>query len=142
MRLQIKYHIMPSIQINSNQYDLNELVNEISKLKTPDLEKFLNQINYTIARNKVTNPSEKELKLIAIIYKPLAEKTQKRYDELTEKLNKEVISKKEHKELLKLIEVAEQHNLKYLKAISELAQLRKTTISKVIKQLGLDKRKH
>ncbi len=130
---------MASVRIKSSQYELEEVLNGMAKLSTPDLEKFLDEISYLLAKKKAPNPSERELILIAKIYDGLTSKTQKRYNELTDKVNEETITDKEHKEYLKLIDKAEKHNVDYLATLTELAQLRKIPIQKLIKQLGIDK---
>ncbi len=128
---------MASIQLKSRRYELSEVINEIAKLEAQELESFIQEINYLLARKKVPNPTKKELQLITKLYKSLDNNTQKRYDDLTKKLNDESISEKEHEELLTLVETTEAHNINWLQTITELAQLRKTSVEKVIQQLGV-----
>lgn len=133
---------MPSVQIKSNQYDFNEILSGLSNLNTSELEQFIKQASNVLARKKTPNPPEKELILIAKIYQALDNSTQKRYDELSTKMNAEKmgqgkISPKEHAELLKLVAVTEQHNVEWLSSVVELAKLRKTSVDEIVKQLGI-----
>ncbi|TAK47411.1 MAG: STAS/SEC14 domain-containing protein [Saprospiraceae bacterium] len=128
--------IKPNVKVN-----LDELFNGVSKLATPELEKFVDKISYIIARRKVPQPARRELELLAKIYEPLAPKTQQRYDLLYARMQQETITDEEHKELLKLIEISEQYNVEWLEALIELAQLKGISVEELMKQLGLNKRK-
>lgn len=134
---------MPLIQVNSTvQLDINEVLSGIAQLELSELEKFVHQVSYILAKKKVPSPPERELQLITKIYAPLKPTTQNRYDVLVEKMQTETISKEEHAELLKLTEIAEQHNVEWLQALVELSQIRQLSVDEVMTQLGISKRTH
>jgi len=116
-----------------------DLVEGISQMDTSSLEKFSEAVQQLIRKRKTPNQTARELALIKIIYSKLPSATQKRYDSLYKKLQDETICEEEHQELLMLIERAEQHNVKWLEALIELAQLRAVSVQKVKKQLGIEK---
>jgi hypothetical protein len=129
---------MSAIEIQKGvKISLEELLDGVSKMDISSLEKFSAEINRLIARKKHPRPTERELELISLIYQPLEEETQLRYDELFRKKEAGKLKKKEHKEMLELVEVAETHNVKWLAALVELAQLRGISIEEVKKQLGI-----
>lgn len=116
---------------------IEELIKSVAQMDISSLEKFSDEINTLIARKKVPQPSVRELELIEIIYLPLDANIQARYDKLVAKNVSETISEEEHIELLNLIEIAEQHNVNWLAALVELAQLRAVSLEEVKKQLGI-----
>lgn len=95
------------------------------------------EIHRIIARKKVPQPSERELELINIIYQPLPLKIQNRYDELVAKNLEGTLSNEEHEEVLKLVEVAETHNVQWLATLVELSEIRAVSVEKVKEQLGV-----
>ena len=120
------------------EVEFEELLKGISQMDTSSLEKFSESVQQLILRRKTPNHTARELVLIKIIYAKLPVATQNRYDLLYKKLQDENIVEKEHQELLKLIDIAEQHNVKWLGALVELAQLRGVSIIEVKKQLGIE----
>ena len=130
---------MAAIEIQKGiKISFEELLNGITQLDLSSLEQFSEELNRLIARKKVPNPTERELELIKIIYSTLGKKVQERYNELTQKNLEETISEDEHKELLVLVEEFEEHNVKWLQALVELAQLRAVSLDVIKKQLGVD----
>ena len=116
---------------------LEELLLGVSKMDTTSLEKVSVEINRLIAQRKVSKASKREVELIQIVYNPLEKKIQERYDFLVQKNLENSLSKEEHGELLQLVEKAEQHNVAWLEALVELAQIRGTTLEEVKKQIGV-----
>lgn len=86
--------------------------------------------------------SKKETELFLKINRTLSEDKQQRYDELTEKRFEETLTKKEHAELLKLIEEIEQIWVERLQAVIDLAKLRKISPREMMRQLGVDPDKY
>lgn len=130
---------MTSIEIQKGiKISLDELLNGVAKMDISSLEEFSSEINRLIARRKAPNPSERELELIHLIYQPMDKKIQERYNQLSKKNLKRAIGNDEHLELLKLVKIAEEHNVKWLEALVELAQLRSVSLEKVKEQLGME----
>ena len=131
---------MKAIEIREGlKVGFEEFLKGATQMDTRSLEEFTQKLQRIIARRKRPNHSERELELINIIYSKFPAEQQKRYDELYKKLQQEIISEIEHKELLKLTELSENHNVKWLSALVELAQIRNVSIEEVKKQLGLEK---
>ncbi|TAK37801.1 MAG: STAS/SEC14 domain-containing protein [Saprospiraceae bacterium] len=129
---------MQTIEIRKGlSIGVDEMVDGASKMETSSLEQFVAKLENLLANRKVKNPSRRERELLAKINQKLPELTQSRYDFLTAKLQDETITAKEHKELLKLIEISEQHNAEWLEALAGLSQLRGVHFEELMRQLGI-----
>jgi len=129
---------MPSIELNSNKEGMNEILNTVSNLETPELEHFLQEVAYLLAKRKVKSISKRESKLLLKINKSLlSAKMQSQYDMLYKKLKIETITAIEHQQLLKLIKKREKKGVERLTALVELAQLKKIPPKTLMKQMGL-----
>ena len=130
---------MRSIEVRKDiKLDVDELLQGLSGMDLDSLEKFSEALNHIIARRKSPKPPEKELELLDKIYQNFSSATQHRYDALYQKLQEEKIAPAEHKELLGLVEQAEKHNAEWLKALAELAALRKVSVEQLKKDLGIE----
>ena len=130
---------MRSIEVRKDiKLDVDELLQGLSDMDLDSLEKFSEALNHIIARRKSPKPPERELELLDKIYQNFSSATQHRYDTLYQKLQEEKIAPAEHKELLGLVEQAEKHNAEWLKALAELAALRKVSVEQLKKDLGIE----
>lgn len=86
--------------------------------------------------------SKRETELFLKINRTLQEDKQQRYEELTEKRIEETLTKKEHAELLQLIEELQQIWVERWQAVIDLAKLRKLTPQEMMRQLGVDPEKY
>lgn len=129
---------MPSIELNSNKDGMNEILNNVSNLETPDLEHFLQEVAYLLAKRKVKSISKRESQLLLKINKPLlSAKMQLQCNTLYQKLKSETITPAEHQQLLKFIKKREKKGVERLAALIELAQLKKTPTKTLMQQMGL-----
>lgn len=102
---------MPRIAINSNNGDMKEMLNDVSKKET----QLLLQINTPL----------------------LSSKALLQYDLLHQKLKAATISKEEHIKLLRLIKSREKKSVERLAALIELSQLKKIAPKVLMKKMGL-----
>jgi len=129
---------MPTLQVTSEiNIDLEQVLDGMAKLDTPEIEQFLSQANILLAKRKAPSLSEQEAELLEKINRGLPAKIQKRYDELTARLRLETIEPDEHQELLKLIDRIELAAAERLKHLIELAGLRQVSLDTLMKQLGI-----
>jgi hypothetical protein len=129
---------MTSVQITSQvNIGLDQLLNGVSQLETPDLEQFVGQINALLAQRKVPSLPRRETELLELINQGLPEAIQSRYDELQAKLQHETIAPDEHEELLALIDPVEQATVDRLRSLIELSQLRQIPLDELMTQLGI-----
>ena len=78
-----------------------------------------------------------ETKLLLKINQGLPFDTQKRYDGLVAKRKAETLAPDEHQELLGLIEQIEKSDAERIKHLADLARLRGTTLTALMKDLGI-----
>jgi hypothetical protein len=124
--------------------DLAEAFNAAPKTRKKQALSAMRQVLRPARRHKVKVPrlSKKETELFFKINRTLPEDKQQRYDELTEKRFEEALTKREHAELLKLIEDLQQIWIERWQAVIDLAKLRKISPREMMKQLGVDPDKY
>lgn len=88
--------------------------------------------------NAAPRLSKKETALFLTINRTLPDAQQQRYEELMEKRWEETLTKKEHTELLQLVDALQQVWIDRLQAILDLAKLRKLPPHEMMRQLGVD----
>lgn len=93
-------------------------------------------------KTKASRLSKRETELFLKINRTLPEDKQQRYDELTEKRIEGTLTKKEHAELLRLIEEIGQIWVERLQAVIDLAKLRKISPREMMRQLGVNPEKY
>lgn len=129
---------MPSIEFNSNKDGMDKILNNVSNLETSDLEQFLQEVAYLLAKRKVKSISKRESQLLLKINKPLLSiKAQLQYDIFYQKLKEETITDTEHTRLLSLMKRREKKGVERLAALVELSQLKKITPKVLMKKMGL-----
>ena len=117
---------------------MEEILNNVSKMKTADLEVFLKEVAHLLAQRKAPIISKRESQLLLRINKPLLSvKAQKQLDLLNTKLQEETIIDSEHKILMALISKREKKGVKRLEALIELAQLKKKSPKDLMIKMGL-----
>ncbi|HEY6403458.1 MAG TPA: hypothetical protein VI479_18690 [Blastocatellia bacterium] len=120
--------------------DLAEAFNAAPKTRKKQALSAMRQVLRPARRHKVKvpRPSKKETELFLKINRALPEDKQQRYDELTKKRFEETLTKREHAELLRLIEDLQQIWSERWQAVIDLAKLRKISPREMLKQLGID----
>ncbi len=86
--------------------------------------------------------SKKESELFLKINACLSYEQQDRFDKLTTKRKRNSLTVAERKELLELAEESEQIWVERIRAISELAKLRRTTPDELMDSLGIPRRSY
>jgi hypothetical protein len=129
---------MVTVRVTSEiKIDLDQLLNGVTQLETPDLEAFVNQVSLILAQRRVASLPEGETTLLQKINLELPETTRYRYDGLQRKSQAEILTPEEHEELLSLIDRVEQADAERLEALLELAQLRQISLPELMVQLGI-----
>lgn len=118
--------------------EIKNVLNDISKLETPDLERFLMEVGVLLARKKAPSLPKEEVHLLKIINNSLFEVTRMRYRSLRKKQQEKTLNAEERVELLNLVEVVENADVKRLKAMIALAQIRGVSLDRLMEQLGLN----
>ncbi len=127
---------MPAIQVRS-QVSLDELLNGIAQLETPELEHFIAQALTLRAKRIAPSLRHGETRLLQKINRGLPPNVQQRYNELTAKRRAETLTSEEHQELLTLIDRIERADAERVQALTKLAQLRDVSVMTLMVELGI-----
>ena len=123
--------------------DTQRLLRDADKMPVNELERFLNDINAMLLRNRTQDKALRERQLLHKINNTVLNSAQtERYHVLVEKLELNTITDSEHAEFELLGNKEEKlrnHRVKYM---LELAQLRATTLTEVMESLGLKPIEH
>ena len=127
---------MSTVEVRS-QVSVNELLNGVAQLDTPELEHFVAQVLTLRAKRIAPCLPEAEVALFEKINQGLPLDVQHRYDDLTAKRRAETLTPEEHRELLALIDRVEQADAERVQALSELAQRRNVSVTALMTELGI-----
>jgi len=118
---------------------LHETLQRVEKWETPDVEILLREVAGVLTRRKMHTLPLRESELLLQINQPaFSPEVGRRYKTLYGKLQSETIAESEHSDLLTLIQQQEAHNVKRLKNLIELAQIRNITLDNLMEQLGIE----
>jgi G3E family GTPase len=137
----IQILIMPILQTQI-EVSKNDLLRGVEQLNTTDLEDFIHQILQINAKRKAVKTNKKEGELLLIINHNFNETEQTRFDELIEKRQSHTITEEELEELKSLSDYSEEIAVERVKALTELAALRGTTVRELMKSLELSPRNY
>ncbi len=127
---------MPTIEVRS-QVSLDELLSGVAQLETPELERFVFQVLTLRAQRVAPGLPQEEAGLLEQINQGLSPEAQQRYDNLTAKRRAETLTAEEHQELLILIDRIEGADAERAQSLSELARLRKVSVTTLMDALGI-----
>ena len=119
------------------QMSVNELVENAALLDNQAFRHFLADVFNRRARQETPALDKQEADLLKKINAGFPEDQWKRLDSLDTQLEDATLSEQEHAELTALTHLYEQYMLRRLKYLGKLAELRKTTLSEVMRQLGI-----
>ncbi len=107
----------------------------VEQLDLPELDKFVFRVTALQAKRKSPGLSDEEKELLLKIYQRLPPNIQNRYARLIAKRESETLLPGEHQELLHLTDQVELLETKCVEHLVELAQLRKTSVECLAKEL-------
>ncbi len=116
---------------------IKELIKGVEQLSSAEFEAFYRKLQM-LRLQKTSNPiSEKEDKLLKKINRPFTKKKNLRFNLLIAKRDTESLTKNEYEELLVLTEAFEKYELRRLKLLAKLADLKKISLPEVINLYNL-----
>lgn len=121
----------------TEQAVVDELLKVVDQLPTDELETFVTQALLLQARRRAPSLPHDESALMVKINQGLPEEAHARYYTLIDKRDEETLTPEEYEELLRLTDEAEEWNVKWLEALTELAQLRQMPLSDLMDSLGI-----
>jgi hypothetical protein len=131
-----QFSLLATLNMNA-QLSVSELIDNAARLEIRDFDKFFHEMLSLRARRVAPVLSPQETELLEQIYQKLPHQVLARYAELTEKRRLGSIADVEYEELLRLIPTTEDHNVRRLKSLARLAEIRQTTVRELMTQLGI-----
>jgi G3E family GTPase len=125
------------MSVQNLKINTEKLLNEVVSLPKNEFDRLI--ANARKMRKKSSeSQANKEIRLIKKVNDSmLSDDEQKRFYELIEKRRDEIINEKELNELLNLTEKSEELNVKRLKYLVEIANIRNKTLREVMKELEI-----
>jgi hypothetical protein len=113
------------------------ILSVVVKLPENEFEKLFSNAR-KLRRNKTESKANKEVRLIQKVNESiLLDDERMRFNELVEKRRDENINENEQKELIALTEKSEELNVKRLKYLVEIANIRNKSLREVMKELEI-----
>jgi hypothetical protein len=112
-----------------------DLFRAAAELSPPEFEGFVSDL--LALRAKRSMPSTSEEELLYRINHSLPDEVRRRYRELSAKVSNETIAPEEHAELLLLIDKVENSDAERVRALGQLAQVRKKSLTELMQELGI-----
>ena len=112
------------------------LFNLFNNLPINELEEIVRELNQLLLKRKKKLPTETDL-IIQLNATVLTELQWQRYRSLRQKLEDETMTKAEHTEYMKLLELDRELVLKRTEILVEIAKLRNKSITEVMEDLQI-----
>lgn len=120
-----------------NPFTINDLLNYLDQLDTHDLQRVADRIASLLSQRKKTSPEEREKELLAILGQKLPTAFWKRFEELNSKMESGMLPMPEIQELEAYIEKAGEWDIQKIKALHDLAKIRKIPIQQLANELAV-----
>ncbi len=114
-----------------------QVLQDLARLTSRQLETVIEQAELLRLQRRRSVLSTQESDSMRIINRGLSREQSARLEQLQEKLRQETITKREHQQLLRLTDELERLGADRLKALIELAAIRKTSVPKLMIEMGL-----
>ena len=119
-------------------FTVDELVKAAEQLPQIDLENLTAQVLTLKARRAAPELSKNEAELLRNINRGMPDALQNRYRELIANRRSETLTRSEHAELLNLTNQVEKYDTERLKYLTELACIRKISLTELLDELGIE----
>lgn len=119
-------------------FTVDDLVKAAEQLPQIDLENLTAQVLTLKARRAAPELSKDEAELLRNINRGMPDALQNRYRELIAGRRAETLTESERAELLHLTNQFEKHDTERLKYLTELARIRKISLTDLLDELGIE----
>jgi SpoVK/Ycf46/Vps4 family AAA+-type ATPase len=116
---------------------IDDFVEAAEQLQTAELEKLARRLLQIHARRKAPNLPQREAELLEAIAQSGSFDRQARYHQLNRELERRALTQEEQNELRELIGLSEAQTAQRLALLIELSQLRRVSLSTLMKQLQI-----
>jgi hypothetical protein len=132
---------MPTIQLEAH-LSTDDLLRAADQLPPAELEQFVAKLLTIRAHRQAPCLGRTETELLQRINHSLSETLRSRYAELIDKRNARTLTPEEYTELLRLTDETEAAQADRVRAIVELAAMRKTSFDAILQELGIPGNSH
>jgi hypothetical protein len=115
-----------------------QVMDDLAGLTARQLETVIERASLLRLQKRKAVMSTRESDLMRVINRGLNAQKSARLDQLQEKLRQETILPRERQQLIRLSDELEKLGAQRLKALIELAVVRKTTVPKLMSEMGLN----
>jgi|ERR1051325_2407303 hypothetical protein len=122
---------------NGAKTKVSQVLGELASLSNAQLDRLLPQVFALRASRQPHVLTEREARLLECINRPLPRALQAEFERLVEKRRAGTLTQAEVRQLHHLTDRIELGDARRLHALVELAGLRKTTLEKLMRSLGL-----
>ena len=117
--------------------NLTDLAENVADLDNQTFQSFLSDVYKRRAKQRTPAIPQEEVELLKKINSGFPVEKWERLDFLDSKMEHSALLEEEHAELMALNEANEAYMVRRLVLLGQLAELRKTTLREVMKQLGI-----
>ncbi len=114
-----------------------QIISTVRRMPLADLEELVDEVLTIQAERRAPHLSGEESKLMKTIQKRLSESKQNRLRELQAQRDEEKFSADGYAELAEITDELEEMHAERMKALLELANLRGTTVTEQMNQIGI-----
>ena len=132
---------MPTIHVEA-QVSRDELLKAVEQLSTLELEQFVSEVLTLMAKHLGRELTFAEENLVQTIRMGLSKELRHRCAQLIAKRREETLTPEEYTELLDLTDQVEEQEQSRLRALAELAQVRKMPLASLMSDLGIQAPAH
>jgi len=127
---------MPTIQIKA-QLSFDELLKTVEQFSSTELEQFVFRVFALHVQRKAPQLPNREFELLFKVNQKIPNNIQTNYDELIAKRQTETLTTEEYQQLLQLTEQIEQFEAIRIETMAELANLRQSSLTNLMKELNI-----
>ena len=124
-------------EVTSEKATPSKILDEMGRLTVRQLERVIEKAALLRLQKRKRVMPLRESDLLQKIGRGLSQEKNLRLQQLEQKLRDEVITRNEHSELLRLTNELERLASQRLKALRDLAVLRRTSVAKLMQEMGL-----
>ncbi len=119
-------------------FTVDELIKAAEQLPQKDLETLTAQVLTLKAKRTAPEVSKTEAELLRKINREMPKALHHRYRELIASRRAETLTQSEYAELLQLTDRVEQQDTERLRCLTELACIRKISLTELLDELGIE----
>ena len=124
-------------EVTNEKATPSKILDEMGRLTVRQLERVIEKAALLRLQKRKRVMPLRESDLLQKIGRGLSQEKNLRLQQLEQKLRDEVITRNEHSELLRLTNELERLASQRLKALRDLAVLRRTPVAKLMQEMGL-----